>query len=81
MNTSKNILASESKNALKANNAITMMYETGVDSGEYQVTSDNVWPQDGFIFNETLSSCENNSEIYWDDATSRVMVEAINNDK
>ena len=78
---SKVVFENSRNNSVLESNTLTMMYETGVDSGEYQVTSDNVWPQDGFIFNETLSSCENNSEIYWDDATSRVMVEAINNDK
>ena len=77
----KMIYENSESNSVMRSNALTMMYETGVDSGEYQVASDDMWPQDGYLFNETLSSCENNSEIYWDDATSRVMVEAINNDK
>ena len=40
-------------------NALTMMYETEVGSGEYQVSSNTTWPQDGYVFNETLSKCEN----------------------
>ena len=71
--------SSESRNF--NTNALTMMYETGVDSGEYQVASDDMWPQDGYLFNESLSSCENDSAIYWDDDTKRVIVEAINIDK
>ena len=35
-------------------NALTMMYEIEIGSGEYQVSSDTTWPQDGYVFNETL---------------------------
>lgn len=34
-------------------NSLTMMYETETGSGEYQVSTDNTWPQNGYIFNET----------------------------
>ena len=81
MNTSKNILASESKNALKANNAITMMYETNIGSGEYQTTTDTTWPQDGYIFNERLSGCENGSTLTWDNENKTVKMKASISDK
>lgn len=81
MNTSKNILASESKNALKANNAITMMYETDIGSGEYQTTTDTTWPQDGYIFNERLSACENGSTLTWDNENKTVKMKASISDK
>ena len=58
-----------------------MMYETDYNSGEYQVSSDTSWPQDGYTFNETLSKCENGSRIYWDDSTNRVIVETNTIDK
>ena len=81
MNTSKNILASESKNALKANNAITMMYETDIGSGEYQTTTDTTWPQDGYIFNERLSACENGSTLTWNNENKTIMMKANTSDK
>ena len=71
---------SESNSVMKSN-AITMLYETGYQSGEYQVVSDNTWPQEDYIFNETLSKCENGSKIYWDSNINRIMVEANNADK
>lgn len=81
MNTSKNILASESKNALKANNAITMMYETDIGSREYQTTTDTTWPQDGYIFNERLSACENGSTLTWNNENKTIMMKANTSDK
>ena len=33
-----------------------MLYETGYQSGEYQVVSDNTWPQEDYIFNWSCSS-------------------------
>ena len=62
-------------------NMITMMYETEAGSGEYQVTSDTTWPQEGYTFNEQLSACENGSELSWDDENKRVLVEANTSEK
>ena len=64
-----------SDNRVINSNSLAMMYETDYNSGEYQVSSDTSWPQDGYTFNETLSKCENGSRIYWDDSTNRVIVE------
>ena len=58
-----------------------MMYETASNSGEYQVASDTAWPQDGYIFNETLSKCENGSSLTWNEETKSVIMEAIISDK
>ena len=62
-------------------NNLTMMYETEAGSGEYQVTSDTTWPQDGYIFNEALSKCENGSKLTWDDENKRVIMQANISDK
>lgn len=62
-------------------NALTMMYETASGSGEYQVSSSSAWPQDGYIFNETLSSCENGSTLTWDEENKRVLMQANVSDK
>ena len=59
-NDNKTVLINEKKEDYLINsNTITMMYETETGSGEYQTTTDTSWPQEGYIFNETLSGCEN----------------------
>ena len=57
------------------------MYETEAGSGEYQVTSDTTWPQEGYVFNEQLSACENGSSLIWDDATGAVSLTTDISDK
>ena len=71
--------SSESRNF--NTNVISMMYETSAGSGEYQVTSDTTWPQEGYVFNEQLSACENGSTLSWDDENKRVLVEANTSEK
>ena len=56
-------------NYLINSNAITLMIETDVGSGEYKVSNDRLWPQEGYIFNEMLSYCENGSSLNWNDET------------
>ncbi len=55
-------------------NSITMMYETDVDSHEYQVTTDTLWPEDGYVFNATLSSCKNGSELIWNEEDRSILL-------
>ena len=62
-------------------NALTMMYETEVGSGEYQISNDNSWPGDEYIFNETLSKCENASKLIWDNDAKKVLLQANTSDK
>ena len=73
--------SSTSNNKIVSSNALTMMYETEAGSGEYQVTSDTTWPQEGYVFNEQLSACENGSELSWDDENNRVIVSTSVSDK
>lgn len=80
-NTSKIIINNEESKQLINTNALTMMYETEAGSGEYQVSSDTTWPQDGYIFNERLSGCENGSTITWDDENRKVLMQANTSDK
>ena len=56
----RKIISNEYSNKSFVNtNSLTMMYETDINSGEYQISDDISWPQDGYIFNESLSKCEN----------------------
>ena len=70
----------ESKQIVNSN-ALTMMYETEAGSGEYVVSSDTTWPQDGYIFNEQLSGCENGSTLTWDSENKRVIMSTSVSDK
>lgn len=62
-------------------NTISMMYETEANSGEYQVSSDKTWPQEGYTFNKILSSCENGSKLTWNEESKKILLEANKSDK
>ena len=76
------IIESTNRDNLKVNsNALTMMYETEYESGEYQVSSDTMWPESGYTFNAELSKCENGSKLTWDDENKKVLMQANTSDK
>ena len=75
------IYQNSNSNYIIKNNSLTMMYETGYETGEYQVSSDTSWPQEEYVFNEKLSKCENGSKITWDDENKRVVMQANTSDK
>ena len=75
------IYIDEKSNQVVNTNALTMMYETEAGSGEYQVSNDTNWPQEGYSFNEKLSGCENGGELSWNDETKRVIMKANTSDK
>ena len=79
--TERVVISNEESEQLMNTNALTMMYEIEASSGEYQVTSDTTWPQEGYVFNDRLSKCENGSELSWDDENKRVLVEANTSEK
>lgn len=81
-NNSNIIIESGKDNTIVKSNALTMMYETGYQTGEYQVTSDNAWPRtDVYTFNETLSKCENGGTVTWNSETNRVVMQTSSSDK
>lgn len=80
-NNERDILENSTNDQIIKSNALTMMYETDVGSGEYQVSNENVWPGDEYIFNENLSKCENGSTLTWDDENKKVLMQANTSDK
>lgn len=81
-NEEKVVLSNKDSNNIMVNsNALTMMYETGYQSGEYQVSSDTSWPQSGYTFNEDLSKCENGGTLTWNDESKKVLMQANTSDK
>ena len=79
--TERVVISNEESKQLMNTNALTMMYETEYQSGEYQVSSDTTWPQDGYVFNETLSKCENGGVLSWDAETNKVVMQTSSSDR
>ena len=63
------------------NDTISMMLETEAGSGNYEMTTANGWPTDGYVFNTILSKCENDGELSWDDTNKRVLMSGNVSDK
>ena len=62
-------------------NTLSMMLETVAGSGNYEMTTASSWPTDGYVFNTTLSKCENGGELSWDDENKRVVMSGNVSDK
>ncbi len=73
------IVANE--NNINNSGNLTMMLETDVDSNEYEVSASNKWPQEGYIFNASMSACEKGSEIIWNEETKTVNLKTSISDK
>lgn len=83
-NASSKIVFEETKETIKKNvSTLSFMLETSYGSGKYEKGSSTKWPlpSDGYIFNATLSSCENGSELMWDDTKNVVLMTGNISDK
>ena len=78
---SKEVIINEKKSYFSTDNMMSMMYETASGSGEYMIASDNTWPQEGYVFNERLSGCENGGKLTWDDERKTVTLSTNVSDK
>ena len=63
------------------NEMISMMLETEAGSGKYEVTTSNVWPTEGYVFNSDLSGCENGGNLSWDDSNKTIIMSGNVSDK
>lgn len=83
-NASSKIVFEETKETIKKNvSTLSFMLETSYGSGKYEKGSSTKWPlpSDGYIFNSTLSTCENGSELMWDDTKNVVLMTGNISDK
>ena len=71
----------ETKQIKKHVDTISMMLETEAGSGNYEMTTRENWPKDGYVFNTELSKCENGGELLWDDENKRVLMSGNVSDK
>lgn len=83
-NTSSKNVFEETKETPKKNaGTLSFMLETSYGSGKYEKGSSTKWPlpSDGYIFNDTLSKCENGGELMWDDTKNVVLITGNISDK
>ena len=63
------------------NKSISIMLETDVGTGIYEVSDDDEWPENGYVYNTLRSGCENGSTISFDDVTGNVIIKGNISDK
>ena len=71
----------DNSNQVVHENTLSMMLETESGSGKYEMVTRSDWPTDGYIFNETLSKCENGGKLSWDDEKKLVTMTGGISDK
>ena len=81
INTDGVVIASGKSEEYVNDRTFSLMLETSRGSGEYQVSNDTTWPGSGYMYNETLSSCENGSQLIWNEETNTVTLKANISDK
>ncbi len=68
-------------NIKKSKNMLSMMLETEANSGNYELTTRESWPTEGYVFNSELSKCENGGKLFWNDINKRVVMNGNKSDK
>lgn len=56
-------------------------YLKPIGSGEYEEADSETYPIEGYVFNSTLSKCENGGKLTWYDATKKVVFIGTTSDK
>ena len=81
-NKENNIISNVNKDTEVINsNMITMMYETDAGTGIYEETKDTTWPESGYIFNNTLSGCENGGELEYNSINKTINLLSNSSDR
>ena len=60
---------------IKTNNnssVFAIMLETEAGSGIYEKSNTSLWPGEGYVFNEQMSTCENGSKLSWNEELGAV---------
>ena len=78
---SKINIGTDNVEKVKRKDMLSMMLETEAGSGNYELTTRDSWPTEGYIFNSTLSKCENGGKLSWDDENKRVLMSGNVTDK
>ena len=71
----------EKTKQIREENTLSMMIEQTAGAGDYKMETRSTWPTDGYMFNETLSKCENGGELGWDSEKGVVTMTGNMSDK
>lgn len=63
------------------NNRLSIMLEDTPKTGVYTVSKSGAWPNDNYIYNELLSSCESGSKLVWNESIRSVTLSVDITDK
>ncbi len=69
----------KTKTNVNTNGFLTLMLEQ--DDGTYEKSSSSLWPEDGYIFNNVLSKCENGGELIWNNELKTITLKTDKTDK
>ena len=65
----------------KAPGMFAIMLETHAGSGKYEQSTSGLWPGSGYMFNETLSTCENGGILTWNEENRTVNLKSNLSDR
>lgn len=75
------IVKTETKDNLLNDKRISIMVETGADTGSYKIANTGKWPGSGYEFNSELSYCEKDGILAWNEDLNTISVNIKNTDK
>ena len=65
----------------KAPGMFAIMLETERGSGKYEQSTSGLWPDSGYVFNSTLSTCENGGVLTWNEENRTVNLKSNLSDR
>ncbi len=82
-NKDTNSVKNTSDKIIEKEKALSMMLETSYESGEYKESTLSKWPtpSDGYLFNASISNCQNGGEVTWDEENNTVLLTSNTSDK
>ena len=78
-NLKNKININNNQTSINNNSMFAIMLEQ--EDGTYQESMNGLWPGDGYVFNETLSFCENGSKLTWNEELGAVTLSTGISDK
>lgn len=75
------IVKADAKDNILNDKRISIMLETGTDTGSYKLANTSKWPGSGYEFNSEMSYCEKSGTLAWDEDLNTISVNIKNTDK
>ena len=80
-NYNENIYENSTEKKYHSSNSLSIMLETKAGSGIYELSKSGSWSSDKYEFNETLSKCENGSQLIWNEEKRSVSLKTNISDR